>query len=47
MLSIAAKEDMFVNHVDVIRAFLYSDIVADVFMKHPRGFGDDPQAEEV
>ncbi len=47
MLSIAAKEDMFVDHVDVIGAFLYSDIDTDVFMEQPRGFEADPQVDEV
>ena len=47
MLSIAAKEDMFVDHVDEIGSFLYSDIDTDVFMRQPRGFEADPQFDEV
>lgn len=37
MLSIAVKENMFVDHVEVIGAFLLSDINIAVFMEHPRG----------
>lgn len=47
MQSISAKEDMFVDHVDVKEAFLYSDSDADVFMEQPHGFEGDPQVNEV
>lgn len=36
MLSISAKEGMISRHVDVKRAFLYSDIDGDVYMEQPR-----------
>ena len=47
MLSIAAKEDMLCDHVDVIGAFLYSEIDADVYMEQPTGFEEDPQSDQV
>lgn len=48
MLSLAAKENMLVHHVDVIEAFLFSDgIDADVYMEEPIGFEEDPRADQV
>ena len=47
LLSIASKENMFVDHVDVKGAFLYSKIDTDVYMEQPHGFEEHPGADQV
>lgn len=47
ILSIAAKEKMLVDHVDVIGAFLFSHVDAEIYVEQPKGFEENPDADEV
>ena len=38
ILSIMAKEDLFLEQLDVKTVFLHGDLEEDIYMVHPQGF---------
>jgi len=47
LLTLAAKYNLDLDHLDVVTAFLYGDLDEEIYMKQPEGFVTKGQEEKV
>lgn len=41
LLALAVKEDLDIDHMDAVTAFLQGDLEEEIFMLQPEGFGNN------